>query len=153
MSDTPGRKRRVAGRIKAVKGLRLWQVLKKKKRKKKKSERLRCGVCGGIKSPEGKLLSSRRNAIMVEPRCKSLELILRSFYTPRLRFLLIVPFVDFLSFRLFVPLSSLAFPLIARIVFVCHAIIIVCSFITATSRCFFSVSKYRYFVSDNKYVM
>lgn len=116
------------------------------KKKKKKSERLRCGVCGGIKSPEGKLLSSRRNAIMVEPRCKSLELILRPFYTPRLRFLLIVPFVDFLSFCLFVSLSSLAFPLIARIVFVCHAIIIVCSFITATSRCFLSVSKYKYFV-------
>ena len=32
MSDTPGRKRRVAGRIKAVKGLRLRQVSKKKKK-------------------------------------------------------------------------------------------------------------------------
>ena len=154
MSDTPGRKRRVAGRIKAVKGLRLWQVLKKKK-KKKKSERLRCGVCGGIKSPEGKLLSSRRNAIMVEPRCKSLELILRPFYTPRLRFLLIVPFVDFFVIPLFRPAIVVSFPLIARIVFVCHPIIIVCSFITATSRFFLSVLKYRYFVyvSDNKYVM
>lgn len=90
-----------AYRIKAVKGLRLWQVSKKKrckkkrrrkkeKKKKERSERIRCGVCGGIKSPEGKLLSSRRNAIMVEPCCKSLELILR-YFALRLRFLPIVP--------------------------------------------------------------
>lgn len=95
-----------AYRIKAVKGLRLWQVSKKKgckkkgrrrrrgtkrkEKKKERSERIRCDVCGGIKSPEGKLLSSRRNAIMVEPCCKSLELILR-YFALRLRFLPIVP--------------------------------------------------------------
>lgn len=60
MSDTPGRKRRVAGRIKAVKGLRLRQVSKGgKKKKKRKKEKERSGS-RGEKREKGKRMEERK---------------------------------------------------------------------------------------------